>query len=55
MYYKCHKCQMSYIDSTDLLIKKKKVTVNPKKMDENFFSICSSRCILKNPKKGFIY
>ena len=49
MYYKCHKIIFkhggSYIDSTDLLIKKKKVTINPKNMDENFFSICSNRCV----------
>ena len=49
IYYKCHKeifkHDGSYIDSPDLLIKKKKVRINTKKIVENFFSICSKRCV----------
>ena len=60
IYYKCHKVIFkhggSYIDSPDLLIKKKKVTINPKKMAENFFPICSNRCIkLSRIQKKFSY
>ena len=48
MYYKCYKVnsrRVFYILILQTGQKRKKLTINPKNTDDNFFSICSNCCI----------